>query len=158
MTDDGMDLLLGGAPAAKFPEVGTVVKGKVLAQKKRQARDMATGELKVWDDGQPIEEIVFTLATEDRDPAIEDDDGTRRLFAGGQMLKAIGAALRKAQWSKPLVGGMLAVKYKEDGVPSRRGFSPPKLYVALFEAPSAADEFDAMAGDSPEPEYDDSPF
>lgn len=156
MSDDGMDLLLGGAPAAKFPEVGTVVKGTVLAQKKRQARDMTTGDPKVWDDGSPVEEVVFTIATEDRDPEIEDDDGTRRLFAGGQMLKAIGAALRKAGWSKPLVGGQLAVKYKEDGVPPRRGFHPPKVYVALFEAPAVADEFDQMAGD--EPDYGTEPF
>ncbi len=154
MSDDGMDLLLGGSPAAKFPEVGTIVKGKVLGQKKRQARDI-DGNLKVWDtDGSPIEEIVFTLQTEDRDPTLEDDDGARRLFAGGQMLKAIGMAVRKAHWSKPLVGGVLAVKYKEDGVSKRSGYSPPKVYVAMFEPPSAADEFDAMAGGESE-SYDD---
>lgn len=153
MNDDGMDLLLGGAPAAKFPEVGTIVKGKVLAQKKRQARDI-DGNLKVWDDGSPIEEIVFTLQTEDRDESIEDDDGARRLFAGGQMLKAIGAAVRKAHWSKPLVGGMLAIKYREDGVPPRKGYSAPKLYVAIFEPPSAADEFDSMSGDESVADYD----
>jgi hypothetical protein len=150
MTEDGMDLLLGGAPAAKFPEVGTVVKGKVLGQKKRQARDI-DGELKVWEDGSAVEEVVFTLQTDDRDPALEDDDGARRIFAGGQMLKAIGAAIRKAGWSKPLVGGQLAVKYKEDGVPPRKGYHAPKIYVALYEPPSVADEFDAIAE---EPAYD----
>lgn len=147
MSDDGMDLLLGGSPAVKFPEVGTVVRGKVLGQKKQQSKDMATGELKVWDDGTPVWEIVFTLATDDRDPAIEDDDGNRRLFARGQMLKAIGQALREAKWSRSLVGGTLAVKYQKDGEATRRGFSPPKVYAAKFEPPAAADEFDAMAGD-----------
>lgn len=147
MTEDGMDLLLGGAPAAKFPEVGTVMKGKVLAQKKQQSKDMASGELKTWDDGSPMYEIVFTLATDERDPAVEDDDGTRRLFARGQMLKAIGDALRKARWSSSLVGGKLAVKYARDGEATRRGFSPPKVYAAMYEPPAAADEFDAMAGD-----------
>lgn len=151
MADDGMDLLLGGAPAAKFPEVGTVLKGKVLAQKKQQSKDMASGELKTWDDGSPIFELVFTLATENRDDSIEDDDGTRRLFARGQMLKAIGDALRKAHWSAPLVGGVLAVKYTRDGEAQRRGFSAPKIYAAIFEPPAAADEFDAMAGEA----YDD---
>ena len=146
MTEDGMDLLFGGAPAAKFPEIGTIVKGKVLSQKKRQARDI-DGNLKTWDDGQPIEEIVFTLATDDRDPADPDDDGTRRLFAGGQMLKAIALALKQAHWSKALTNGELAVKYKEDGTPPRRGYSAPKIYVAMFSPPSAADEFDAMSGD-----------
>ena len=152
MSDDGMDLLLGGAPAAKFPTVGTVIKGKVIGQKKQQSKDMATGEVKLWDDGSPIWEIVFTLQTDDRDPAIEDDDGNRRLFARGQMLKAIGQALRKAHWNSSLVGGTLGVKYAKDGEPSKRGFSAPKLYQAIFEPPSGADEFDAMAG---APVYDD---
>jgi len=146
MSEDGMDLLLGGAPAAKFPEVGTVIKGKVLSQKKQQSKDLGTGELKTWDDGSPMYEIVFTLATEARDPAVEDDDGTRRLFARGQMLKAIGDALRKARWSSALVGGTLGVKYARDGEATRRGFNAPKVYVAMFEPPAAADEFDAMAG------------
>jgi hypothetical protein len=157
MTEDGMDLLLGGAPAAKFPEVGTVVKGKVLAQKKQQSKDMASGELKTWDDGSPMFEIVFTLATDDRDPSLEDDDGTRRVFARGQMLKAIGDALRKAHWSAPLVGGHLAVKYAKDGEASRRGFSAPKLYQAIYEPPAAADEFDAIAGE-PVDDYSQEPF
>jgi hypothetical protein len=156
MTEDGMDLLLGGAPAAKFPEVGTVVRGKVLAQKKQQSKDMASGELKTWDDGSPIYEIVFTLATDDCDASLEDDDGTRRVFARGQMLKAIGDALRKAHWSAPLVGGHLAVKYAKDGEASRRGFSAPKLYQAIYEPPAAADEFDAMASDPDG--YDEPPF
>ena len=150
--EDGMDLLLGGAPAAKFPTVGTVVKGKVLSQKKQQSRDMATGDFKTWDNGDPMYEIVFTLATEERDPQVEDDDGTRRLFARGQMLNAIGQALRKAQWKNTLVGGTLGVKYDHDGEAKTRGFSPPKVYVARFEAPDPADALDEMAG--PSDEYD----
>lgn len=160
MTEDGMDLLLGGAPAAKFPEVGTVLKGKVLGQKKQQSKDMATGDLKTWDDGSPMYEIVFTIQTDDRDPSIEDDDGVRRLFARGQMLKAIGAALREAKWSQSLVGGKLGVKYARDGEATRRGFSPPKVYAAKFEPPAAADEFDAMSGEEAPTEYgaDEEPF
>lgn len=146
MTEDGMDLLLGGAPAAKFPNVGDKLQGRVLSQKKQQSKDMATGELKVWDDGSAMYEIVFTIQTDQRDPELEDDDGTRRLFARGQMLKAIGDALRKARWSSSLVGGTLGVKYARDGEATRRGFSAPKIYAALFEPPAAADEFDAMAG------------
>lgn len=151
MSEDGMDLLLGGSPAAKFPTVGTVIKGKVLGQKKQQSKDMATGELKVWDDGTPVWEIVFTLQTDDRDPDIEDDDGSRRLFARGQMLKAIGQAIREAKWSRSLVGGVLAVKYDHDGQASKRGFSAPKVYKARFEAPDLADVFDDLGA---EPVYD----
>lgn len=141
-----MDILLGGAPAAKFPTVGTVIKGRVLAQQKRQSTDMDTGDPLTWSNGDPIWEIVFTLATDDRDPDNPDDDGTRRLFARGQMLKAIGIALRKAHWSKQLKGGELAVQYKEDGPQTRRGFNPPKVYAARFTPPDEADEFEALAG------------
>lgn len=154
MSDDGMDLLLGGAPAAKFPTVGTVVKGKVLGQKKQQSKDMATGELKTWEDGTPVWEIVFTLATDDRDPAIEDDDGSRRLFARGQMLKAIGQAIRQAHWSQSLVGGELAVKYAKDGEATRRGFSAPKIYAAKFDPPNLADAFESMGAEPVEDDTD----
>lgn len=153
MSDDGMELLLGGAPAAKFPEIGAVIAGKVLAQRKQQSKDFESGQLKTFEDGSPMMEIVFTLQTDVIDPEIEEDDGTRRLFARGQMLKAIGAALRKAHWSAPLVGGTLKVKYAKDGDRVGRK-NPPKLYQAIFEPPAAADEFDAMAGYEP----DDEPF
>jgi hypothetical protein len=151
-----MDLLLGGAPAAKFPTVGTKIVGKVLAQKKQQSRDMATGDFKTWDNGDPMYEIVFTIATEERDSSLEDDDGTRRLFARGQMLNAIGQALRKVQWKNTLVGGTLGVKYDHDGEAKTRGFSPPKVYVAMFDPPDAADEFEAAAG--PADELDEGPW
>jgi head-tail adaptor len=150
-----MDLLLGGAPAAKFPTIGTKVVGKVLSQRKQQSKDMATGELKTWEDGAPIWEIVFTLQTDERDPDIEDDDGTRRIFARGQMLKAIGAALRQANWKRELVGGTLGVKYTSDGEARTRGFSPPKIYSAVFEPPDPADALDEMAG--PADEYGEEP-
>ena len=144
--EDGMDILLGGAPAAKFPTIGTIIKGKVLAQQKRQSTDMDTGDPQVWSNGDPVWELVFTLQTADRDVDNPDDDGTRRLFARGQMLKAIGIALRKAHWSKPLKGGELAVQYQSDGPQTRRGFNPPKIYVARFTPPDEADEMEALAG------------
>src|SRR4051812_36411676 len=122
MSDDGMDLLLGGAPAAKFPNKGDVVRGKVLGQKKQASRDIATGEAKTFSNGDPMYEIVFTLQTDVRDPEVEDDDGTRRVFARGQMLNAVGKALREARWSRNLIGGTLAIKYHHDGEASARGF------------------------------------
>jgi hypothetical protein len=158
MTDNGMDLLLGGAPAVKFPNIGDKVVGKVISQKKQQSKDMASGELKVWEDGSPIFEIVFVLATDERDDSVDDDDGTRRLFARGQMLKAIGQALRKANWKNELVGGTLGVKYAQDGEARTRGFSPPKIYSAMFEPPDPADALDEMAGPSEDDQYDESPF
>lgn len=155
MTDDALDFLIGqaGAPA-KFAEIGAVVSGKVVRYEKRQSRDM-DGNLKVWDDGEPVWEIVITLETDDRDPDVEDDDGVRRLFVRGQMLKAVRDALMKVRWRKSLVGGRLAVKYVEDGEQRRKGFAAPKLYAARFEPPAPVDDFDQpdedLSGYSEEP-------
>jgi len=41
-----------------------------------------------------MEQLVITLQTADRDPAKPDDDGQRRVFAKGGMLKAIRAAVK----------------------------------------------------------------
>lgn len=158
MSDDVVEFLLGAAGApAKFNTVGTVVRGKVLHHEKRQSRDM-DNNLKTWDDGNPIWEVVVTLQTDDRDPSLDDDDGVRRLFVRGQMLKAVRDALVKAQWRESLVGGTLAVRYEGDGIPSRNGFSPPKQYRAQFEAPTPADDFDDGAGEPNLNDYTDAPF
>lgn len=157
MANDVVDFLLGAAGApAKFPEVGTVVKGKVLHHEKRQSKDM-DGNLKTWDDGNPVWEVVVTLQTEDRDPSIDDDDGVRRVFVRGQMLKAVRDALTKAQWRESLEGGTLGVKYVGDGEAARKGFSPPKIYRAVFEPPAPADDFDEGAPEDLSA-YDDAPF
>lgn len=156
--DDALDFILGAAGApAKFAEVGTTVVGRVLRYEKRQSRDM-DGNLKEWDDGSPQWEIVITLQTDERDGSIEDDDGLRRLFVRGQMIKAIRDALVKASWRKDLVGGRLGVKYTGNGTPTRRGFSPPKLYTAKFEPPAPADDFEQMADDEPGYGTDEEPF
>ena len=43
------DLIMGagGPPAAKFPTVGTIVRGEIVDTAVTQQRDFATGELKV---------------------------------------------------------------------------------------------------------------
>lgn len=160
MTDEVVEFLLGAAGApAKFNVVGTVVQGRVLHHEKRQSRDM-DGNLKTWDDGNPVWEVVVTLQTETRDPEIEDDDGVRRVFVRGQMLKAVRDALVKCGWRQSLLGGTLGVKYTGDGIASRNGFSPPKQYAAKFEPPAPVDDFDEGTGTT-EPnldQYSEEPF
>lgn len=134
ISDDALDLLESGGATAKFPEVGTVHKGTLLSIDKRQARDFDTGVPKVWDDGNPIWELVVKIQTDTRDADIEGDDGVRTLYAGGNMLKALKDAFRKAG-VKPAIGGTLAVKYTGDGEAKKRGFNPPKLYVAQYAPP-----------------------
>ena len=129
MTDD---LLAGGGASASFPTIGTTVRGRVLAAEAQQQKDIDTGEPKCWPDGKPMMQLVITVQTDERDASIDGDDGQRRIYARGNMLKAIREATRKAGiTSTPaLVGADLAVKYVGDGEPTKRGFNPPKLYAA----------------------------
>lgn len=143
MTDstDPNDFLMGGVgvPSARFPAVGTTVTGTITERPQvRQQTDLATGELLTWQDGRPRNQLVITLATDSRDDSIEDDDGARRVYAKGNMLKAIADAVRKAGAAGLEAGGWLTVTYTGNGEQKQRGFNPPKLYTATYRPPDAA--------------------
>lgn len=127
-------LMSGGGKTASFPEPGTVVRGTVLNAEPRQQRDFDNGQPLTWDDGKPRMELVVTLQTKDVDPDDESDDGVRVLYAKANMLKAIKEAVRPH--GGIAIGGELAVKYTGDGEQKKRGFNPPKLYKAQYEAPA----------------------
>lgn len=152
MTDPN-DILLGsGVPSAKFPTIGTLVKGVVEFSEVNQQTDIK-GEKKFYDDGNPMQQIVVTLMTDERDPEIDNDDGRRKLYVKGQMTKAIGDALRQAG-ARLEVGGTLAVKFEEEEAPKQKGYSPTKVYRAAYKAPAAAgnDLLGAPQAQDPAPE------
>jgi hypothetical protein len=152
-TNDALEYLMGGAPTLSFKELGTVHKGKIRSYEKTQQRDMDSGSPKVWENGEPMWQIVFTLETDERDPELDGDDGVRRLFAKAQMLTAIRDAIRKSGHRGDVKGGVLAVKYQEDGPAKTRGFNPPKVYAARFEAPVQTEDFEEVFEQDGEP-YD----
>lgn len=159
MIDDSVnDFLNGsGAPAAKFLNVGDEVKGSVIHAEVSQQTDL-DGNLKTWDDGKPRMQLVITLQTELNDPAIEDDDGKRRVFVNKPRMKtAISEAIRTAGAQRLEQGGKLAVKYTGTGEPTKRGFQPPKLFAALYRAPDPL-EVVKEAFDAEEYEYNGEPF
>lgn len=125
-------LLTGGGSTAKFKEIGATVRGRVVAAEPRQARDYDSGKPKVWDNGDPVMEVVVTLDTGEED---ENGNTFRTLYLGGKMLQAVRQALAEAR-SKLVIGGELAVKYIGDGEPSKKGFNPPKLYKAKYTPPT----------------------
>jgi hypothetical protein len=142
-----------GVPSAKFPEIGATVKGVVQHLEVGQQRDFTSGELKTWDDGKPMMQLVVTLATDEHDPTVDNDDGSRRLFVKGQMLQAIRGAVRGAN-SQLLVGGTLVVKYVADKPAERKGMNPAKQYEAAYKPPvagqqAANDLLGAAAGPAP---------
>jgi hypothetical protein len=130
-TDPNDWLLSGGAPSVKFPQIGAHVVGTVVSAEITQQRDLE-GNPKTYDDGNPMEQLVVTLQTDERDASIDNDDGKRRLFVKGQMKAAVADAVRKSG-SSLQPGGKLAVKYIGDKAPEKRGFSPAKQYQAAYQ-------------------------
>jgi hypothetical protein len=136
----------GGAPTAKFPTPGTVIGGRITEPPTlEQQRDIKSGEKKFWADGDPMMQLVVTVQTDLRDPALEDDDGKRRIFIKGQMKNAVSDAVRQAGARGLEVGGTLHVRYTHDGQAKERGMSPPKQYVAKYET-AASIELGAWGG------------
>lgn len=135
------DFLLGGSvPSAKFPIVGTTVTGRITERPTvEQQRDYTTGELKFWDDGKPQMQLVVTIATDLRDPEVQDDDGTRRIYIKGQMKNAVAQAVRASGARGLEVGGVLAVTYSGDGEKKNAKFNAPKNFTAVYTAAAAAE-------------------
>lgn len=153
--NEAQDFLFGGGgKAAKFDEVGDEVKGTISECVVGQQTDMETGAPLTWSDGSPRKQLVITLATADRNG--DDDDGVRRIYAKGgnyeaasgtgtSMKDAIADAVKKSGASRIEVGGILRVAHTGIGKKTNRGFSAPKLYRAVYEAPKqsvSADDFD----------------
>ncbi|WP_020116768.1 hypothetical protein [Streptomyces canus] len=123
----------GGAPTAKFPTAGTTVSGRITEKPKvEQQRDIKDQSLKFWSDGNPMLQLVVTVQTEERDPAIEEDDGRRRIFVKGQMKNVIADAVTQSGARGLEIGGTLTVKYTHDGQSKGAGMSPPKQYIAQY--------------------------
>lgn len=137
----------GGSPSASFKEVGTVVKGTVTAAELSQQTEFGTGTPKTWDDGKPMMQIVVTLQTDERDATIDDDEGERRLFVKGAMLKSLRDAVKGAGVKTVEVGGTLAVKYTGDAAPSKPGLNGAKQYVVQYKVPEPAVDAPGLGAD-----------
>lgn len=133
VTSDANDLLAqGGAPSFKFEAVGDTARGKVISAEKRQQTDYGTGAPKFYDNGDPMWEVVITIDTGAED---ENGEASRRIFARGQLLKAVREALKEAG-AKLEAGGELVARYTGDGEPPKKGFNAPKLFKAKYTAPA----------------------
>lgn len=135
MTQDANEFLLeGGVPAAKFDTVGKLIKGTVAQAVVMNQTEFQSGEVLTWKDGAPRKQLVITLDTDETDPELEGDDGSRRIYAKGQMLNAIRTVVRAHGGIAE--GGKLAVKFIKEEPSKTRGFNPTKIYQAWYEAPA----------------------
>lgn len=128
--------LMGGSKSASFLEIGATLTGTISEPPVlQQQKDMKTGDLQVWPDGNPKMQLVVTLDTDQRDPEDPDDDGKRRLFVKSGLKAAVARAVRSAGATRLEVGGKLTVTYTGDGKQEKRGFNPPKQYSAEYVKP-----------------------
>lgn len=141
----------GGSNAVSFPTIGTFVTGTITAvHPPEPVIDPATRQPSTDKTGRTKMQIRIELATDQRDPADEFDDGSRTLYVKSWMSNAIGEALRKAGKAEPEIGGKLTVTFTAEE-PSAPGLNPAKKYTAAYVPPVAgkstavADHFDASA-------------
>lgn len=137
--DDARAFLMGGggpkSAFTKFDRPGTTKGGVILEWDYSQQRDMKTNEPKFWNDGNKMMQLIITVQGVEIDPAIENDDGKRRLFAKGEMTKAIRAALKNESADFIAKGGTLWVRYEGDGPSAGPGLDGAKLYAASYVLP-----------------------
>lgn len=145
MTVDANNWLMAGAsvPSCTFPAIGTRQGGTLIepAPFTQQQRDLATSQPKFWDNGDPMQQLVVTMQTDERDPANPEDDGVRRLYVKGQMQKAVAQAVRRAGARGLNVGGELWVDFVGQEEPKARGFNGAKVYAAEYHAPNPSAAF-----------------
>ena len=130
------DFTSGGTslPAVKFNEIGDTISGQIVDGRKLEDR-APDGTVKTWSNGDPMHVYVFDLDT--------DGDGSadHSLWVRGNLVKVLRQALADAG-VKPSDNPKITVKFSELGEPSRKGYSPPKLFKAKAEKvakPTAAD-------------------
>lgn len=146
MTNASQQFLAGGGkPTAKFPNqvFGTKHGGKIVTEPTiEQQRDIDTGTPLTWPDGNPKLQMVVTIQTDERDAAINDDDGQRRLFVRSGMRAAVQKAVREAGVDFLAVGGDLWIEYTHDD-------GRAKQYVATYTPPNESASF--LAGGTTDP-------
>lgn len=94
-----------------------------------------------WPDGSPKQQVVITLATDERDPEDPNDSGERSLWVtesrkAGTILAAIIQATRQAN-AKLEIGGTLSVSFTGHDPNSKNPAQPRKLYAATYQSPAA---------------------
>lgn len=94
-----------------------------------------------WPDGSPKQQVVITLATDERDPEDPNDTGERSLWVtesrkAGTILAAIIQATSQAN-AKLEIGGTLSVSFTGHDPNSKNPAQPRKLYAATYQPPAA---------------------
>lgn len=155
MTDtlnEANDFLNSTGGRSAFPDgtgIGSRVTGRIITAKKQQQTDI-NGNLKFFENGDPMMLVVIDLQTDER--LDDEDDGARRLYVKGgkytpaegegqSLQNAVRDALKKAGATGLAIGAELTVVKSGIGV-KKAGQSAPWLYKAKYVAPVVTVEDD----------------
>lgn len=129
------DILSGGGATAKFEAPGETYTGEVVDIAVRQVNDYDSGKPAFWDDGNPQEQIVVTIAT--ADSTGPDDDGHRNVYikGWGEQLKAFRQAAKNLG-RNPRKGDVFTATYIGEGEKKNPRFNAPKLFQYEVQAGS----------------------
>jgi hypothetical protein len=143
-----------GPPSFKFTNPGDRVTGKITEMKVVQQRTYSptgVGELKTWPSGDPMMQLNITLQTILRDPAVDDDDGQRRVYVDGKRIRqAVTDAFAKAGEEGLSIGGTYTQTFTGYDPDSKNPANPAKVYEVVYAPPNAAGEF-FNGGAAPQP-------
>lgn len=129
-------------PSVSFPDRGCEVKGRIVSV----PRVVTSTNLNT---GQPEDKLVVEIETE-VDTHVGDGAGGYRTVNGeivalwvrrGWMLGAVRDAVQEAKASSLDEGGVLHVRYTDDGE-RKPGKNPPKLYKAKYTPPAGGVNLD----------------
>lgn len=134
---NGNDALMnaGGTPWAKWEDKGDVVTGTVVSEPTvRQSRDYDTGLPATFPSGDPKMEVVVHIATGERNPDYEDDDGKRQVVMklGKNLHLAVRQAVKAAGAKGLEEGGVLAITHA--GTEKKTNSMGKKYEERLFTA------------------------
>lgn len=146
--------------AFPFEEIGDSVTGRVMNLEEVQQTDMDTNEASFWPNGQPKMMFRMTLQTELRQQ--DGDDGIRTIYLRGRRkpnddgtmssLCAALTAVREATGGREIqAGARYTHTFTSEGVPTKRGYSPPKWYTGKYVPP-------AMNLDAGQPDVKSAPY
>lgn len=140
------DLFTGGSKSAfnKDSVVGQVATGTIISAVERQVTDFVTKAPLFWDDGQPRQQVVVTIQTDER--ADQDDDGQRSIYikTWGLDKQAFVQAISDAgckKASEALAPGNIFTATFTGTQPSKYG-SDQKIYAYRIQRAAPVNAFD----------------
>jgi len=134
-----------GVPAIKFPNVGDGVTVGIVDVQQYQQRTMG-GELKTWDNGDPMMgKRVTGLVVAAKNATLKDNDEDR-LVVEGDLVSFYIEGSRHFTWKDALkdhgpvnVGDIMDWKFDRTEPAAKKGYNDRKIYVAEIRTPTLAE-------------------